>query len=69
MATKRLKELRVLTKDELSTKARELEANLFSGKMKQVTGQLEDTSSIWRDRKDLARIKTLITQADRKAAR
>ena len=59
MATKRLKELKNLSKDELATKLREVEAELFQAKMKKVTGQLTDTASLWRLRKDIARVKTL----------
>lgn len=73
MATKRLKELKNLSKNELVTKVRESEAQLFEIRMKKVTGQLEDTSSIWRLRKDIARMKTLQSQqssgAVEKAAR
>lgn len=68
MATKRFKELKNLSKDELSTKIRGSEAELFQIRMKKTTGQLEDTAAIWRLRKDLARMKMLLSQAD-KAAR
>ena len=61
MSTKRLKELKGLSKDELATRLREAEATLFQTKMKQVTGQLADTASLWRLRKEIARIKTLQT--------
>lgn len=60
MATKRFKELKGLSKDELATKIRESEAQLFEVRMKKVTGQLEDTAKIWRLRKDLARMKMLL---------
>lgn len=63
MATKRFKELKNLSKDELATKIRETEANLFQARMKKVTGQLSDTASLWRSRKDMARLKTLQSQA------
>jgi large subunit ribosomal protein L29 len=63
VATKRLKELKNLTNDELSVKIRETEALLFQTKMKQVTGQLGDTASLWRLRKDVSRMKTLQGQA------
>ena len=63
MATKGFKLLKNLSKDELASKARELEASLFQARLKKVTGQLEDTASIWRMRKELARVKTLATQA------
>ena len=59
MATKRFKELKNLSKDELATKVREAEAELFQVRMKKVTGQLTDTAQIWRFRKDLARMKML----------
>jgi large subunit ribosomal protein L29 len=59
VATKRFKELKNLSKDELAVKVRESEAELFQVRMKKATGQLEDTAIIWRLRKDLARIKTL----------
>lgn len=59
MATKRFKELKNMSKDELATKVRETEASIFQAKMKKATGQLADTASLWRLRKDIARIKTL----------
>ena len=59
--SKQLKEFKKLSKDELATRVRETEGLLFQAKMKQVTGQLGDTSSLWRMRKDIARLKTLQT--------
>jgi large subunit ribosomal protein L29 len=61
VSTKRIKELKNLTKDELVTKVREVEAEMFQIKMKKMTGQLTDTASMWRLRKDVARMKTLQT--------
>ncbi len=63
MATKQLKELKNLTNDELSTRIREVESQLFQTRMKQVTGQLTDTASLWKMRKQVARIKTLLTKS------
>lgn len=63
MATKRLKELKNLSKDELLAKVRETEAELFQVKMKKMTGQLSDSAQVWRLRKDVARMKTLQTAA------
>jgi ribosomal protein L29 len=63
MATKAFNEMKNLSKDELPGKIRELESNLFQAKMKLVTGQLADTSSAWRMRKQLARAKTLLAAA------
>ncbi len=59
MATKRFKELKNLTKTELSSQIRETESQLFQAKMKQATGQLSDTAMLWRLRKDIARMKML----------
>ncbi len=67
VATKSFKTLKNLSKDELTSKVREFEAGLFQARMKKVTGQLEDSASIWRMRKDLARVKTLLSQAASKA--
>jgi large subunit ribosomal protein L29 len=61
VSSKRFKELKNLSKDELTTKVRETEANLFQAKMKKTTGQLADSAMIWRLRKDVARLKTLMT--------
>ena len=63
MANKRIKELKNLTKDELSTKLRELEKHLFEERMKKAAGTLADSASLWRVRKDIARVKTLQSQA------
>jgi len=57
VSTKRFKELKNLSQDELANKVRESELELFHSRMKKSTGQLEDTAMIWRLRKDLARMK------------
>lgn len=62
MGTKRFRELKNLSKDELTTKVREIEHDLFQTRIKKVTGQLEDTAMLWRQRKDLARMKMLLGQ-------
>ena len=67
MGNKVIKNLRGLSKDELTTQARKIEADLFEVRMKKVTGQLEDSAHLWRLRKELARVKTLQTAAARKA--
>ncbi len=61
MSTKRFKELKNLSKDELAAKIRETEAELFQVKMKKMTGQLADSAQGWRLRKEVARMKTLQT--------
>lgn len=60
---KAMKALKNLSASELVVKTRELEKNLFDTNMKKVTGQLADSAMIWRLRKELARVKTLQTQA------
>jgi len=62
VATKRFKELKNLSQDELAAKARELESSIFQARLKKTTGQLENTASLWLLRKDLARVKMLQTQ-------
>jgi ribosomal protein L29 len=62
VATKRFGELKNLSKEELVTKLRETESQLFEAKLKKVTGQLENTALIWRLRKDVARMKMLQTE-------
>ncbi len=59
MATKRFKELKNLSHDELVTKIRETESEMFQAKLKKTTGQLTNTATLWRFRKDLARMKML----------
>ena len=65
MATKNFKEMKSLSKTEISTRIRETESQLFEVRMKKVTHQLKDTASFWRLRKDLARLKMLDSLAKR----
>jgi large subunit ribosomal protein L29 len=65
VATKHFKELKNLSATELKTRLRETEAQLFGAKMKKVTGQLENTGSLWKLRKDMARLKTLQTASQK----
>lgn len=60
---KAMKALKNLSANELVVKTRDLEKSLFDTNMKKVTGQLADSAMIWRLRKELARVKTLQTQA------
>ncbi len=63
MSNKMMKELKNLSENERTVKIRELEKSLFETRMKKATGQLADPAMIWRFRKELARAKTLQTQA------
>ena len=67
MAIKRFADLKGLSKTELTSKARELEESLFRARMDRETRQLKDTAMIWRMRKDLARLKSLLTGKSIKA--
>ena len=67
MSTKRFTELKNLSKQELVSKVRETELQLFQARMKQATGQLQDTALLWRLRKDLACMKMLEGQAQAQA--
>lgn len=62
MSTKSFKEVKQLSKDEIMNRIRQTEAGLFKARMQRVTGQLKDTSLLWRERKLLARLKTRLTQ-------
>jgi len=63
-----MKELKKLSKNELVTRVRELEAAIFQGRFKAKTGQLANVASLWLMRKDLARAKTLLSGAAQTAA-
>ncbi len=67
MANKRIKELKALSKDELAKRIRDTESELFKGRIKLKTAQLENTAMLWKLRKDLARMKMLVSAAQKKA--
>ena len=62
MSTKNFKKLLNLSKDELISKIREEESSMFLAKMKHVTGQLENTASLRNGRKNICRMKMLLSQ-------
>ena len=67
-------ELKDLSVDELTRKAGELRENLFNLKIRRRAGTLESTSDVTKNKRDLARILTLLTmkngssKAQRKSA-
>ena len=65
MATKRMMALKNLTKEELLSKVRETEAQLFQVRLKKVTGQLADTATLWRLKKDIAFMRTRLSAAQK----
>jgi large subunit ribosomal protein L29 len=58
------KELRDRTDDALKELEKSLQNDIFQAKFKNFTNRLNDTASIRRNRRDLARVKTLLTQRD-----
>jgi large subunit ribosomal protein L29 len=56
------KELRDLSAEELAAKERDLNQNLFTLKFQKATGQLGNTAMIGKTKRDLARVKTLLTE-------
>jgi large subunit ribosomal protein L29 len=62
-------ELRDLSVDELEARARELEDQLFRMRIQQSLGQLDAPVKLRFTRRDLARIKTVITEKQRTSAR
>jgi large subunit ribosomal protein L29 len=64
-------ELKDLSVDELNRKAGELRENLFNLKIRRRAGTLESVSDVTKNKRDLARILTLLTQKQNtsKAAR
>lgn len=62
MKTKKLKELKELSKEELLAKLSELQKKLFELKLKHTTIKLKNPLEIRNLRRDIARIKTLLTE-------
>jgi large subunit ribosomal protein L29 len=55
-------DLRDLSVDELTAKARELRGELFNARIKKTTGQLENTAKLRTLRRDIARAETVLRQ-------
>ena len=63
------KDLRERSTEDLAELKATLTKDLFSHKMKNFTGQLDDTSSIGKTRKDIARIELLLSERAAKGAK
>jgi large subunit ribosomal protein L29 len=63
----KIKELRELSNDELVSRRRELRKDAFNLRLQQQTGALEKPSVIRINRREVARIETILTQRARKA--
>ena len=62
MAKKKLDLMKSLSPKEMHHKVLEAQKALFENRIKLSTGQLENTSLIWKSRKEIARLKTFLTQ-------
>ncbi len=56
------KELRGFTLEDLKKRAKELTEELFNTRVQNISGSLENTSKIKDVRRQLARVKTIITE-------
>jgi large subunit ribosomal protein L29 len=63
------KDLRERTSEDLAELKATMSKDLFSHKMKNFTGQLDDTSLINKTRKDIARIELLLSERASKGAK
>jgi large subunit ribosomal protein L29 len=61
-----LKELRQLTGDELSEKARQLQQELFNLRFQMGTGRLENPMQIRKARRSIAQVKTVLREVEQK---
>jgi large subunit ribosomal protein L29 len=58
----KVEELREQTDEELRERERDLTRELWQSRMDNYTNQLDDTAKIRRLRRDIARVKTLLTE-------
>lgn len=65
MSGLKAKDLRESSVDELRTRVRSLEEELFKFKMKKTTNQLENTMLVRNTKRDIARILTIIGEKER----
>ena len=61
----KFKELREKSRDELVRMEGELTHDLWKTRLKNFTNQLDDTAKIGKLRRDIARVKTLLTELGR----
>lgn len=59
--------LREMTRDELVQKLNEIREAQFNLKFQHATGQLENTAQLPKNKGDIARIITILSEMDRKA--
>ena len=61
-------EYREMAKDTLGAKIKEMETQLFTGRMQATLGKLENTASLRSLRRDIARSKTVLGEKAKKSA-
>jgi large subunit ribosomal protein L29 len=64
MMTMRAKEFRDLSAEELKEKERGLSQELFNLRFQKATGQLGNTAMLWKTKRDLARVKTILRELE-----
>jgi len=62
------KKYQELTTKELTTKQKELRAELFNLRFQMATGQLQNPMTIRQTRRDIARVQTILRERELKAA-
>ena len=62
MAQTKIKDIRELTKEELSSRLRDLKQEALTLRLQQATGQLENTSRRTLVRKEVARVQTILSE-------
>lgn len=63
------KELRERTSEDLAQLVKELERDLWKSRFDNHTNQLDDTAKVGRLRRDVARVKTILSERARSAAK
>ena len=62
----KIKELRDMTNEELSSKLKALKQELLNLRFSNATGQLANPMQIKKKKKDIARVKTILTEREMK---
>lgn len=62
-------EIHEMSLDEMRRKERDLKEELFNLRFQHATGQLENSRKLGQTKKDIARVKTVIRQAELKDSR
>jgi large subunit ribosomal protein L29 len=69
MKAMKASDLRVRTPDELNEQAETLGKEIFNLRFQRASGQLENTARVRQARRDIARIKTILGERQRAAAK